>query len=403
MKSNIKDFFTYSSSQIIVLLISIIISAIWARNTTQEEYGAYQLVISLIAIAGIFNFPGLTMAMQLSSAHHKNGNLTIAIKRKVKYSFFSALFLIFVGVYYSIFKNNELVTYMLYIAAIAYPLYSLNSLWESWFTGIRKVKRLSLFFILNSLISLLIISLGLLVIQNVIVTVFLLLFSIAIFNFIILKFFTLEDKTNEIDEDTMKYGYALSGAVIISMLVNLDRFIISEYLTLSDVAIYSVAVLFASKVKILHATVNKLIAPSILKANSICDAWNYLKFRLVLIWFGFIVVAIFGFFFIDDIIILIFSEKYAESAIYAQWLWLIMFSTRPVQYIGNILKSQKIVRFSYYFETINGFGRLALFLILLPFYKLWGIVYATFIINILTLIYTITAFNYYYKKELSNE
>jgi O-antigen/teichoic acid export membrane protein len=403
MRNNIKDFFIYLSSQIIRLGLSIIVSGIWARNTTLEEFGAFQLAISFIALAGIFNFPGLSMAMQLSSAHNKNNNLDLALNRKIKYSFLSSLFLILVGLYFDLTKNNDLVSSLLYISAVFYPLYSLNGLWESWFTGIRKVKRLSLFFILNSLICLLTAYVGLIFIKSIIITVIILLASIGIFNIIILKKFTKEDSGNDKDEKILQYGYTLSGALIIAMLVNLDRFIISEYISLSDVAIYSVAILFASKIKILHATINKLIAPSILKSKTIVQAWSYLKYRLILIWIGFIINGIAGFYFIGDLIVLVFTDRYSDSILYAQWLWLFMSIFRPIIYVANILKAHKIIKFSYYFESINGFGKFLLFLILLPFYQLWGIVYAVLGINIIVLLFTISYFYILYQKELSNE
>lgn len=61
----------------------------------------------------------------------------------------------------------------------------------------------------------------------------------------------------------------------------------------------------------------------------------------MLIWLFFGFIGIVGFLFIDDLIILIFTEKYIESTIYAKWLWLITALFRPVLYISSILKAQK--------------------------------------------------------------
>jgi O-antigen/teichoic acid export membrane protein len=400
MKNNIRDFFLYSSSQVVMIIFSIITSAIWARYSTQEEYGIFQLFMSFIIIAGVFNLPGLGMSMQLSSANNKNKNLAIALKIKLKYSIISSIFLLFIGFYFYFYKENILISYLLFISSFLYPIYILSSLWESWLTGIRKIKKLSFILILNSFISLSVVSFGLIYMKSITFTIFVLFLSIAILNIIILRFFTIENKTLIEDKSLINYGYAFSGAVIISMLVGLDKFIISEYLSLSDVAIYGVAMTFVLKIKILYATINKLISPSILKAKDITMAWQYIKYKMILIWIGFILIGIIGFIFVDDIIVLIFTDKYEQSAMYAKWLWLIVSISRPILYLSSILKAQKKLKFAYYLESINSIGKLVLLIVLLPFYHLWGMVYATLIVNFTALVYISVYFYIEYQKEI---
>ena len=403
MKNNIRDFLTYSSSQIFMILTSILISAIWARYATVEEYGTYGLLVSFVSLVGVFSFPGLTISMQLSSANNKNGNLKLAVKKKIQYSLIGSLVLILIATYYYFIKQNILLSNLLCLVALFYPFYTVNSLWESWLTGIRKVKKLSFLFIITSLINLVSITVGLILFKSIILSVLFLFITIAIFNLLVIKLYTLEDKKNtDIDEEILKYGYAYSGAVIISMLVGLDKFIISEYITLKDVAIYSIAIIFVSKIKILFITINKLIAPTILKSKNIVSSWNYLKYKLIYINFLFLFVAIVGFIFIDDIIVFIFTSKYEEAGVYAKWLWLVVALTRPVYYLNHILKAQRKLKFSYMIESLNSIGKLALFLLLLPIYNLWGMVYATIIINIVVAFIILMVFFYYYNQEIKN-
>lgn len=403
MKKNIIDFFSYSFSQLFTLFISILISAVWARYATVEEYGVYGLLLSFVSIVGIFSFPGLTISMQLSSANGKNGNLHIAVMQKIKYSFIGSSVLLFIAAYYFFMKDNILLSNLLCLVAFFYPFYSLNSLWENWLTGIKKVKKLAFLFILLSLINLVSIVVGLIFLHSVILSVFLLFISISLFNLVVIKVYTLEDKKNtDIDEEILNYGYAYSGAVVISMLVGLDKFIISEYITLADVAIYSVSMLFVSKIKILFITLNKLMAPTILKTKDIVSSWNYIKYKLVYIGLLFIMVAIVGFVWIDDLIVFIFTAKYEEAGVYAKWLWLVVALTRPFYYLNYILKAQKKLKFLYITEMLNSMGKLLLFLVLLPIYSLWGMVYATIMINVLVSFVTVVGFFYYYKREISN-
>ncbi len=382
MKRDIKDFITYSMAQLFIIIVSIAISSLWARYTTKDEYGAYQLLLSFVGIFGIFSFPGLGLAMQISSANGKGGNLKLALFAKLKYSLIGSISLLLLGFYYYFYKHDMLLAYLFIISAPIYPLYPLNSLWENWLTGIRKINRLSFYFIVNSIISLCVTSFGLIFLNNIYITVFLLFLSIGILNTLIIGK-TIKTSNTKIDKKDIRYGYIFSGAVVISMLSGLDKFVISEYISLSDVAIYGVAMALVSKIKILYIAINKLMATSILRAKSIKEAWDYIKFRLIFIWLLFAVVGFLGFFYIGDIITIIFTNKYNQSIIYAKWLWLIFALFRPIFYLNHILQTQKKIKISYVIESINSVGKLLLFVLLLPLLHLWGIVYATLIANVI--------------------
>lgn len=399
MKKNALDFSIYSSSQIVMVLISIVTSSIWARYATQEQFGAYQLFMSFIVLVGIFNLPGLGMSMQLSSAKNKNNNLDRAMSLKIKYSLLSSIILLILSFYYYFYKNNALLSFFLLIGSLLYPTYNFNTLWENWLTGIRKVKKLSLLLILNSLILLVSVSLGLIILENIYISILSIFIFSSILNILVLKFFTKDNNTNESDDTLIKYGFSFSGAVIISMMATLDKFIISELISLSEVAIYGVAMTFVLQIKILYTSINKIIAPTILKARNIKEAWFYLRKKLFFIWLFFSLVGIIGFLFIEDLIVLIFTEKYIESTIYAKWLWLITSLFRPVLYISSILKAQKKLKFAYYIESINSFMKIGLFLILLPIMGLWGVVYAVLITNVVALIFILYYFYKEYRKE----
>jgi len=399
-KVTLKNFSYLGSANVLILFIGVITSVIWTRYTTVEVYGKYQLVMSFISLVAIFSIPGFSMSAQLSSAKGKHGNLKILFKKKIYFSFISTIVLVGIGLYYQIFENDDEIAYMLYIASFVYPFYNLRSIWENWLTAIGEYKKLSMIQINYALIGLLSLVISLIIIENIYLVILITFSSVAIANIFIIKYFQNKVINNTKDYELINYGYKLSLAAIIPVVISFDKLIILEYLTIKDVAIYSIAILFPSYVKSLYIIISRLITPSISSANSIKDAWIYLKPKLFKICIFFIIIGVIGFFSIDYLIYILYTDKYIESSIYAKWMWISIALAVPLTYLADILRVQKRLKFSYYFEAFNSIGRIILLLTLVPIYQLWGVVYMIFIMNILSSLYVVLYFRYEYSKEL---
>lgn len=399
-KETLKNFSYLANSHIIMLIIGISTSTIWARYATVELYGKYMLMMSFISVSAVLSIPGFSTSAQLSAAKHKHGNLDILFRKKILYSFISTVLLVGIGLYYQVFKNDEQIAYMLYIASFVYPFYNLKSIWESWLTAIGEYKKLSIIQIVYSLTGLFSLTVSLIIIENIYFVILITFSTISISNVFIIKYFQRKRLNDAKDNELINYGYKLSWAMIIPVIISFDKLIISEYLTLEDVAIYSISMLFPSYAKVLYSIINRLLTPKISSSNSIQEAWIYLKPKLMIISFLFLFIGIVGFFTIEHIINILYTEKYSESAIYAKWLWLTLVLAVPATFLANILRAQQILKFSYYFESFNSIGRILFFLTLIPIYKLWGTIYSIIIMNILSNIFFIGYFIYELKKEL---
>ncbi|MCG3689201.1 lipopolysaccharide biosynthesis protein [Aliarcobacter butzleri] len=398
-KVTLKNFSYLTNAHILILIIGVITSAIWTRYTTVEIYGKYQLMMSFISIVAVLSIPGFSMSAQLSAAKEKHGNLEILFKKKIYISFISTVILVGIGLYYQIFKNDEEIAYMLYIVSFIYPFYNLRSIWESWLTAIGEYKKLSVIQINYALIGLLSLVISLIIIENIYLVILITFSSVAVANVFIIKYFQKKIVNNTKDDELVNYGYKLSWAMIIPVVMSFDKLIISEYLTIEDVAIYSIAMLFSSYVKTLYSIISRIITPSISSANSIKEAWKYLKPKLLKISILFFIIGIVGFFTIEYLIHILYTDKYSESAVYAKWLWLFITLGTPVTYLADILRAQKRLKFEYISYFVVPIIKILGFIILLPRFDLWGMVYAIAITNVFTIFYYILYFNYEYKNE----
>lgn len=398
-KVTLKNFSYLTNAHILILIIGVVTSAIWTRYTTVEIYGKYQLVMSFISIVAVLSIPGFSMSAQLSAAQEKHGNLEILFRKKIYFSFISTVILVVIGLYYQLIKNDEEIGYMLYIISFLYPFYNIRSIWESWLTAIGEYKKLSLIQIYYALIGLISLVISLIAIKNIYLVVFITFSCIAIANILIIKYFQKKVINKIKDNELITYGYKLSWAMIIPVVMSFDKLIIAEYLTIKDVAIYSVAILFPSYIKTLYNIISRLITPSISSAKNVKEAWDYLKPKLVKISILFFLIGLIGFFIIEYLMHILYTDKYIESGIYAKWLWLFIVLSVPVTYLADILRAQKRLKFEYLSYFLIPMIKITGFILLLPKFNLWGMVYAIAITNIFTMVYYILYFYYEYKNE----
>lgn len=398
-KSMLKNFSYLGSSQILILLLGLLTNSVWARYASIEEFGKYQLLISFISVAGTLSIPGMITSAQLSAAKEKFGNLRLICTTKLRVSFFGSLCLVITALYYQYYKLDLQMARLLYLAAIIFPFYNLKSIWEGWFVGSKEYRKVSILMLLIGITSFLSILIGILWLGNLYVAVSLLFLSVAVINIISLKYTYSTMKEKEIDHGLIKYGLKLSLTMLIPMVMSFDRFIISEYLSVDDVAIYSIAIIIPMYVKPLNVIIHKLMAADISAANSIKSAWQYTQPKLYKITLLFFLIGTVGFLSLDWIIEFVFTNKYSESMNYSKWLFISVIFTVPATYLGNILRAQQKISFSFYYETFNSVGRVLCFLAFIPFYGLWGAVGGLIFMNISSAVFMLIYFLHEYSKE----
>ena len=78
------------------------------------------------------------------------------------------------------------------------------------------------------------------------------------------------------EQNTIKYGFELSYALIIPiLLISSERFIISEMLTYKDVSIFAISIIFPGIITAFYSVINRLITPYITEATGIIEAYRY--------------------------------------------------------------------------------------------------------------------------------
>jgi O-antigen/teichoic acid export membrane protein len=372
-------------AQVMTILLGILSSSLWARGVPVETYGQYQVIMSFIAIVGAYCLPGLGESLTISAAKRYDGNLMTILRLKLGATFVGSLVLVGVGLFYRA-RQPELATGV-FLAALLFPLYQLNLVWSPWLIGRDELNRRAFLttaghlLLIGTLTTLILVdrrTLGELVIGVIAIVIY-----------------TLRHRMNRLTHnDTIKYGFHSSVATLFDGLLATDKVIINHRLSAVDVAIYSIALVFSTQAKSVYSIFNQMITPRIYEANSVAEAWSYLRDKLGLLTLFFALIGTAGFVTIPILVPLLFSERYAVAAPYGKWLWLGSSVTMPAVYLANILRAQKKIKFVYALSLGYPVFLFVLFLLFVQ-YGVTGIVAARVIGRIALAIFFVVSFAYY--------
>jgi O-antigen/teichoic acid export membrane protein len=387
------------SAQAILTLLGIVSSLLWARYVPTQTYGQYQIVASTVGIVSGLCLTGLSHSLTLSAAKNLYGNFKSIFILKTVASALGMMALF--GVSLWAFSDQQAIGRdALWIAAVLFPVYELQKIWPAWLIGENKLRLNSSLGLIRK--GLLVILIGVLILADkldleTLVACF--FGTTALFSAVVVYCIYPRHKNDDSDPEIVKFGVHVTGATVLGTLIHSDKLIILQHLSIEDVSVYAIALIFPSQIKSLNKIFKQMMIPHISSCSSIEDGWTYLKPKLPSLACLFAFVGLAGFVTLPTAIPILFSEKYVLAAPYTKWLWLALAIPAPTVYLGSILLAQQKKAFLYFNSSYYPLLLFVLYLVLIPWYGLWGAVGAQFIAStVLALVY-ISSFTWYLRKE----
>lgn len=389
-----------SSVQIVAVSIGFFTSIIWARYVEKEVYGQYQVILSIMTIVNSLCLPGLSESMTISAAKGYDGNLTRILKYKTLSLLAGSIAILCIaGYYYFYSDSNSKLAYALLASAFVFPLFQLDSIWAAWLNGRGLLKRLSLFRVLTIITTaVMLLTLVYLGMQDLKILVIALIGLPGLLSVLITAGILTQRKNTVHDNDSIRYGFHVTAASLLSGLIVTDRLFLHSYVSAEAVAVYSIANIFPDQLKSVFGVFNQIIIPKSYRAGSVYDAWQNTKKHFQAMFYLFIFLGVLGFIMIPVIVPAFFSERYNSSVVYAQWLWLSFAIVIPTTHIANILRAQKKVKFVYSISVAQPVVSFILYFVLIH-YGLPGIVLAKVIYLLLTALMFVGSFIFYFKED----
>lgn len=292
-----------------VSISGFLLSFFFAKFGTKELLGQYQLVLSTLSIVSLFSFLGLNSAAMEAVVQGREAGVLKVAKLIFGYSWIGFPILVFLGLYYVIFRQEFLLGEMLIFSAFLFPFYYATSSWNVFYEGKQLFKESSLRIISLNVILAVSLIISILSGLNAFWLLGIYLFINILFQgkFLLTIARKIQDRTNDyIDK---KFGIAVSFQKFASGLSStLPPFVISFFFGIEPLAIYYIAYYVVSALSSFMNNIFSLYLP-ILFRNIALDHRKILMNSLfvgVASWVLFL--AFLKFFFIP-----IYGEGYRES------------------------------------------------------------------------------------------
>jgi len=378
-----------------IFLISLATITAFANWLPKETFGAYRYIVSIIAILSIFSLPGMNTALVRAIAKGADKMLLICAKIKFKWALIGTGICLVISFWYFFHQNFILGTSLL-IGALFLPFYTTFPIFTAFWHGKTRFDLQSKYLILLRLASVLVLIPIIFLTDNLILIILAYVASYVFFSAILFKITLKKVKcplSNNalVEKETLSYGKHLTLMQVAGALGdNIDKVIIWQFLGPVPVAIYSFAQLPISRIHEL-IPIGHLAFPKLSEKNIKEIKEGLFKKFLKLFWIS-IPFALFSILIAPYIYKFLFPA-YLESIPYFQVLALTLIFL-PFGLLGTSLVTEMRKKELYLISYAIPVLQIILFLVLIPFYQIWGIIYAILISQIFGALLTL----YFFKK-----
>jgi O-antigen/teichoic acid export membrane protein len=386
----VKGGFWWIVSEIGVLVLSFLTLIAFSHWVSKEVFGAYQYILSVIAILGLFALPGMQSALVRAVAKGKEGMLWSSAKTKFKWALIGIGVCLAISGWYFLHHNFILGSSFL-IASFLFPIPRISNLLFNFWQGRKRFDLQAKYSIIINILEAAIFIPVLFFTNNLIIILLAYFLSRSLFRALFFKITLNKIKNQETDNETLSLGKHLTLMQSIALFGGqIDKVIIWQFLGPVSVAIYSFSQIPLQRIQGLIP-----IAPLALPKLSEKNVKEIKKgvWRKFLKLFLFSVPLTFFLILIAPLIYKILFPQYLASIPYFQTLALSLVLI-PFSLLGTSLLAEMKKRELYITSFVVPSLKIVLFLALIPFYKIWGIVFAILIAQVFGSLLTL----YFFKK-----
>lgn len=357
---------------IIVFLLSFATMVAFSRWIPKETFGAYQYIISLVAILAIFTLPGMNTPLVRAIAKGKDGMLLLCAKTKLKWGSIGTGICLIGSLWYFFHQNFILGTSFL-IASFLFPLPRVFNLSNSFWGGRKRFDIQNKYLIIINILEAAVLIPVIFLTNNLILIMLSYFVSRALFRGIFFNIALKNTKNQEKDKETVSFGKHLTLMKVVTTFADkLDYIILWQFLGPISVAIYSFAQLSISRIKGI-IPITDLAMPKLSEKNIKDIKKSFLK-KFLKLFILFIPFSLFLILILPYLYKILFPQ-YLKAIPYAQVLALTIILT-PFSILTTSLVVEMKKRELYIIKSVTPVLQIILFLILIPIYGIWGVIIA---------------------------
>ncbi len=385
-----KNTFWLNASSVISSIFTLILGVAMANILSQETFGNYRYVLALTAIISAFCLSGLNLAVVRDVAKGVTGLVREGFYIQLKWGVFPFIISLVLCAYY-LFRGNQDLGFSILLIGIFIPILSSTHIYSSFLEGKRDYRRVGLYTIITTVIytgSLFFVINHSSYLPLIILTYF--ASQAACSSFFYRTTSRRDVGTPEHTAATFSLGKHLSAMNVLSAVAGqLDKLLIFQHLGAAQLAIYAVSQIPVANIRAVFKQMAQVSYPKY-SSKSIVEihASIYHKMTLFSIPIAIVVVA---YIVMAQYIFNLFFPKYIEAVLYSQItiLSLLFFQKKLIAY-AILAVAEK--RDMYVMSIWSSVFKVALLVIFLPLYGIWGAIYAEIIAQISGLISSILMF-----------
>lgn len=390
-----KGGFWLNLGQSISSLAGLGLAVAFANLLPPETYGTFKFVVSFVAILSIPTLTGMNQALIRAVAQGNEGTLYPALKIKIKWGVLGGMGALLVAGYY-FYNDNSVLGISFLIMAGFIPFLNNVNIWLHYLTGKRNFKALAQRQYTMRILVVSTIVLTLVLTKNLFIILFVHFAANTLIRGLVLLFTLKKYPPNQKhDPPTIGYGKHLSLMGILGPISKqLDKILLFHFLGPIQLAVYTFSLRPIEEMRKPLGSLGKLALPKMSKRNieELQASVPAKMFKLFLVLLPITAVYIY---LAPEFYQLLFPE-YTEATVYSQVfaLSLLLF---PKMLMGQTLTAHAQKKQLYYLRILTPAFKILLFLILLPFFGIWGAIAAWLATEIFSL--TLLLFFFISKKE----
>ncbi len=367
-----KNGFWVFLSYAFTLLSGFFLVIVMTKILSQETYGLYIYVISIINILQLSTLPGMTAALTQAISRGYEGSLSEAIKLKIYGGLAGTLASLILSLCY--YFSNQL-TLAACFASIGLIFPFINSFfdYETLLIGRGLFKLNSEYKIVIRIITVLIPLVVLLFSKNIIATLIATFLSLSLSGLFFFLYTIKKYKPNKkIDDKTIPYGLHLSAIQAIKFLGdNLGGIIIFHFFGAANLAVYALALMPIKKLQDLNALIREMSLPKLSQRPDEIIKKNLTK-KIVKFSFVWLFIALI-YLLAAPTIYKIFFPNYAGSVIFSQLL-ILTIVLLPYDFYPVYFRAKMKKNLLYIVNILGPALKLTLFFVLIPRFQIMGAV-----------------------------
>lgn len=322
---------------------NILVAAVFVRFASQETFGQFQYLLSILATLSILSLPGFNTAIIQSVARGHEGDYQRVVRKSLQWSLLAVPILLLGGGYYY-HQGQEILGICLMISSIFFPSFYSFLNWDSFLQGKSRFDLSAKFgtfqTVINSLTTIATIYFSG---DNLIYIFSAHLFSYSLMNFIFYRLSLRYRENTEEDAEVMGYGWFLTKVSFLNLLANnIDKLLIGTLLGPVNLAIYTVISLIAIKAKDLAKPFSAMLLPKLSRSNNrLADIYRQHKQFLYLLILLQVVSAVVFYFAIPVLNTVLFTAEYDQYAHLAQLFAITVLFLIPQMCFGYYIEARK--------------------------------------------------------------